>query len=108
MIESGLIAERYEIRRLLGSGGMGQVYLAFDQLLRRPVALKTFSLGASPTAAESFLREARMAARLSHPNIVSVHDVGTADGLAFIAMEYVEGNSLAVLADEIADSGCGE
>jgi eukaryotic-like serine/threonine-protein kinase len=100
MLASRIIAERYEIRRLLGAGGMGQVYLAFDQLLRRPVALKLFSLGSSPNAAEAFLREARLAARLSHPNVVVVHDVGTADGHAFIAMEYVEGESLAELVEK--------
>jgi serine/threonine-protein kinase len=99
VIGSGLIAERYEIRRLLGSGGMGQVYLAFDQLLRRQVALKLFALGGSAKAAEDFLREARLTARLSHPNIVTVHDVGTAEGHAFIAMEYVEGTSLEELCD---------
>src|SRR5262249_29357829 len=99
MLAPGLVAERYEIRRLLGTGGMGQVYLAVDQLLRRQVALKLFPMGASPNAAEAFLREARMAARLAHPNVVTVHDVGTAGQNGFIAMEYVEGQSLGELID---------
>ncbi len=92
MIDAKTIADRYEIRHLLGEGGMGEVYLAFDLLLRRPVALKLLPLEGD--SGHSFLKEARLAARLSHPNVVTVHDVGTAGKRAFIAMEYVEGDSL--------------
>jgi predicted Ser/Thr protein kinase len=90
---------RYEIRRLLGQGGMGTVYLAWDPQMDREIALKTIrSDGPSGDAAllrERFLKEARLSGRLLHPNIATVFDVGEADGVLFLAMEYVEGESLA-------------
>src|SRR5687768_12682917 len=74
---------------------MGAVFLAYDTTLRRQVALKLVD---GPDDAETsrarLLREARSAAALNHPNICTIHEVGAADGTAFIAMEYVEGRSL--------------
>jgi tetratricopeptide (TPR) repeat protein len=84
---------RYEIRRLLGRGGMGAVYLAHDPELDRLVALKVPRLG-GPDAEERFLREARAAAALSHPNLCPVYDVGRADGVPYLAMAYVAGPTL--------------
>jgi tetratricopeptide (TPR) repeat protein len=84
---------RYEIRRLLGRGGMGAVYLAHDPELDRPVALKVPKLS-GPDAEERFLREARAAAALSHSNLCPVYDVGRADGVPYLAMAYVAGPNL--------------
>src|SRR2546427_3734697 len=93
---------RYEIERELGRGAMGVVYLARDPQLHRQVAVKTYSLpdGISGELAkqfhERFLREARAAASLSHPGIVTVYDAGEdpVRGLPYIAMEFVQGQSL--------------
>jgi serine/threonine-protein kinase len=88
----------YRIIRKLGSGGMGDVYLAEDTNLHRPVALKLLpeELGADPQRKARFLREAHAASILSHPHICVIHEAGeTADGVLFIAMEYVEGTTLA-------------
>jgi eukaryotic-like serine/threonine-protein kinase len=90
---------RYVVIRLLGSGGMGMVYLADDPRLDRRIAIKILR-GRSPEEPESdharqrLLREAQAIARLSHPNVVAIHDVGTHRDGVFIAMEYVEGVSL--------------
>ena len=87
---------RYTIQGQLGEGGMGRVYLAFDTVLSRPVALKTIRGGRARTAQmeEATLREARAIAQLSHPNVVSVYDAGIEDGQLYIAMEYILGASL--------------
>lgn len=87
---------RYHIRKILGAGAMGTVYLAHDPHLDRPVALKVpqFEGGANPILVERFLREARAAATLAHPNICPVYDSGQADGVPFLAMAYVEGKPL--------------
>jgi tRNA A-37 threonylcarbamoyl transferase component Bud32 len=92
-----LIAGRYEVDRLLGRGGMAEVYLATDQLLDRPVAVKVIRehLVDDHQVATRFRREARAAAALNHRNIVAVHDVGTDGGRPFIVMEYVRGKTLA-------------
>ena len=82
---------RYPVRGCLGAGGMGLVYEAFDPELGRPVAIKLLR----PELASSTLHEARALARLAHPNVVAVYDVGDADGRPFIAMEWVDGESLA-------------
>jgi serine/threonine protein kinase len=86
----------YEIKRLLGAGGMGEVYLAHDRRLRRLVALKLLppALSSEPDRLERFRREARSAALLSHPNICTTHDSGCADGRFYISMEYVAGQNL--------------
>lgn len=88
---------RYLLSRRLGVGGMGEVFLGFDPALARPVALKVLKDGFSST---ELLAEARATAKLSHPNVVAVYDVGEHEGRAFIAMEYVEGGSLAEWARE--------
>ncbi|MFN3545306.1 MAG: protein kinase domain-containing protein [Thiobacillus sp.] len=89
---------RYEILDEIGQGAMGTVYRARDPLIERTVAIKTVAidqLRREGTDAEArFLREAQSAGRLSHPNIVTIYDVGEADGLAYIAMEYLAGPTL--------------
>ena len=87
---------RYEIVRTLGRGGMATVYLARQPGLERDVALKELRLfdGSEPQLARRFLREARLAGSLSHPNIVTVHDYFEHDGTAYIAMEYLPRGSL--------------
>src|SRR5262249_44798584 len=90
---------RYRVIRLLGQGGFGRVYLARDDDLDRPVAIKVPNPEriADPGDVEAYLNEARILARLDHPNIVPVHDVGrTEDGLCFVVSKLVEGNDLAV------------
>ena len=90
-----LIQSRYRIEAKLGQGGMGIVYQAFDTLLDRPVAIKElFESGISGDGRARLLNEARAAAQLSHPNIVTVYDVGEQNGSLFIIMELVAGNSL--------------
>jgi len=87
---------RYELQKELGRGGMGVVYLARDKQLDRPVALKFLGslIDDSEEFRERFVREARTAAKISHPNIVSIYDISASEGRAYIAMEYVEGVSL--------------
>ncbi|HLL77057.1 MAG TPA: protein kinase [Pyrinomonadaceae bacterium] len=86
----------YQVLARLGSGGMGDVYLARDTRLGRKVALKFLPdyLAGDERRASMFTREARAASALNHPNIVTVYDLGEADGRYFIAMEYVEGETL--------------
>jgi serine/threonine protein kinase/tetrahydromethanopterin S-methyltransferase subunit F len=86
----------YEITTLLGRGGMGAVYRATDRRLRREVAIKVLppALGYSEERRARFVREARIAAGLSHPNIVSIHDVGESGDLVWFVMALVEGESL--------------
>jgi serine/threonine protein kinase len=95
-ISAGTILGRYEIRSLIGAGGMGEVYLAQDTQLRRPVALKL--LPATFTQDEDRLRrfeqEAYSASALNHPNILTIYEIGHIDSTRFIAMEYVEGETL--------------
>ncbi|MBU4500027.1 MAG: serine/threonine protein kinase, partial [Gammaproteobacteria bacterium] len=89
---------RYEILDEIGQGAMGTVYRARDPMIERVVAIKTVSIsllqqeGAGAEA--RFLREAQSAGRLSHPNIVTIYDVSEANGLAYIAMEYLSGKTL--------------
>ncbi len=93
--ELGWLAH-YRVRRLLGSGGMGLVFLADDTHLMRPVALKVIrpELASVPQAAARFAREARTAAAIKDDNIVTIYQVGEASGVAFLAMEYLQGISL--------------
>jgi serine/threonine protein kinase/WD40 repeat protein len=86
----------YRVRKLLGAGGMGMVYHAEDVQLQRPVALKVMKpeVAKNPTARERFLREARAAAGLRSDHVVTIHQVGEAGAVAFLAMEYLEGLSL--------------
>src|SRR5688572_15359567 len=90
------LAGRYSLERELGRGGMGVVYLAREVRLDRPVALKLFPprLAAQPHLRERFLREARTAARLSHPHIVQIYTVDEVDEFVFFAMAFVDGDTL--------------
>ncbi len=90
------LAGEYSIQRELGRGGMGIVYLAREVQLDRDVAIKVLPapLALTPAARERFVREARMAAGLSHPHIVPIHRVGEAGGFVFFVMSYVEGETL--------------
>lgn len=92
----GALAGRYSIERELGRGGMGIVYLAREVRLDRPVALKLLppSLASRPDLRERFLREARTAAKLSHPNIIPIYAVDEVGEYVFFAMAYVEGETL--------------
>jgi serine/threonine protein kinase len=87
---------RYRVERLLGRGGMGSVYLAHDTVLGRHVALKVPVLEgpAAQAVRARFLREAQAAAALMHPNICPIHDVGEIDGVPYLTMAYVEGETL--------------
>jgi serine/threonine-protein kinase len=87
---------KYELHTLIGEGAMGIVWKAYDTVLRRYVALKLLSshFGKTKEMQERFLREARAAGAIQHPNIVTVYDLGDADGQLFIAMELVEGRDL--------------
>ena len=99
-----LAAGRYRIQGTLGQGGMAAVYLAHDSELDRAVAIKVLAehLSSDEAFEQRFLREARMAAKLSHPNIVHVYDQGEEDGQPFIVMEYVDGSTLG---DELTRTG---
>jgi serine/threonine-protein kinase len=90
-------ADRYRVERPLGRGGMARVDLARDVELDRLVAVKVLadSLAGDAELRERFVREGRLAARLAHPNVVAVLDAGEVDGLPFIVMEYVDGETLA-------------
>jgi serine/threonine protein kinase len=86
----------YEITALLGAGGMGEVYRAIDTRLNRTVALKIIASDAvaDPERRRRFLTEARAASALNHANIITIHDIGEADGVSFLVMEFVPGRSL--------------
>jgi eukaryotic-like serine/threonine-protein kinase len=94
-----LIAGRYELQELVGSGGMSNVFRAYDRLLERSVAIKVLhdQFGRDDDYVERFRREARAVAQLAHPNIVTVIDRGEEDGRQFIVFEYVEGENLKAL-----------
>ena len=87
---------RYELRERIAHGGMGVLYLAFDPVTEREVALKVLRVD-SDDLRERFLREARLAARLQHPNIVTIYDVGAHEDQPFIAMEFIAGETLGQL-----------
>src|SRR3989440_475631 len=91
-----VFSNRYEIQRGIARGGMAEVYLARDQLLDRPVAVKVLfaEYARDPSFVERFRREAQSAASLNHPNIVAIYDWGQERGTYFIVMEYVRGRSL--------------
>ena len=102
MTEGALLNDRYQLKETLGTGGMANVYLARDVVLDRPVAIKVLrkEYSASESFQKQFLLEARSAANLSHPNIVTVHDFGIADNLVYIVMEHVPGKDLKALVRE--------
>jgi serine/threonine-protein kinase len=103
---------RYEILALLGEGGMGRVYRARDPMIDRTVAIKTLGVDLDDEQfadfKQRFFREARTAGRVSHPNVVTIFDVGESDGVAFIAMEYVEGLTLRQVLDAGAPLGVAD
>ena len=86
----------YRIEKLIGAGGMGEVYLAFDEKMRRNVALKILpaEYGNNDERVRRFELEARAISKINHPNIVTIYDVGNADGIYYIATEFVEGKTL--------------
>jgi len=95
--EGALVAGRYRLERILGTGGMASVWLARDERLGRPVAVKLLSdsLAHDESYLSRFHREARLAAGLSHPNLVKVYDFGGEEERPYLVMEYVEGGTLA-------------
>jgi eukaryotic-like serine/threonine-protein kinase len=96
LMSSSLLGNRYQLQQTLGSGGMAVVYKARDLMLERPVAIKILrqDFSQDPNFREHFRQEARAAANLSHPNIVTVHDFGLDQGKLYIVMEYVPGTDL--------------
>src|SRR6266851_2724936 len=86
----------YEIVAPLGAGGMGEVYLAEDSRLHRKVALKILpsEMAANQDRMRRFVQEAKAAAALNHPNIAHIYEIGEADGVNFIAMEFIDGKTL--------------
>jgi serine/threonine protein kinase len=102
-IPGTLVAGRYRIIGLLGRGGMGEVYRATDLALAQSVALKILpeEAAANEQLLERFHNEVRIARQVSHPNVCRVYDIGEADGLPFISMEYVDGEDLASLTHRI-------
>jgi eukaryotic-like serine/threonine-protein kinase len=88
---------RFEIRRTLGAGGMGEIFESYDTELQRTVAIKVLASKhiEDETMKQRFLREARMASQLNHPNIATIHEIGEAAGNPYIVMEYVKGQTLA-------------
>lgn len=105
-----ILGSRYELGRLLGSGGMARVYEAADRVLERRVAVKLVRAGLAADAGvrERLLREARAAARFTHPNVVAVYDVGEDDGEPYIVMEFVDGRTLAQELSERAPLPVGD
>ena len=97
MISKGQkINDRYEVRKLIGEGGMANVYLGYDTILERDVAIKVLrgDLADDEKFVRRFRREAQNASLLSHPNIVQIYDVGEDDGNFYIVMEYIKGQTL--------------
>ena len=95
-LTSGSKLGPYLIESLLGAGGMGEVYLARDTRLERTIAIKILPahLSSNPDLHQRFEQEARSISRLQHPNICVVHDIGSQDGIDFMVMEYVAGQTL--------------
>ena len=96
MLASGSMLGPYEILALLGKGGMGEVYRALDTRLQRTVALKVLSEGLATSGEfrERFSHEARIISTLSHPNIGSLYDIGSHNGIEYLVLEYLEGETL--------------
>ncbi|GEM_PF-4822732 len=93
-----VLAERYILEEIIATGGMGAIFRGYDKLLERTVAVKSLHPHLATTSyAERFLQEGQTIASLAHPNLVTVYDVGDADGLPYIVMEYIDGESLATI-----------
>ncbi|HEX2722905.1 MAG TPA: serine/threonine-protein kinase, partial [Gemmatimonadaceae bacterium] len=101
-LEAGRTVDRYEVVTRISAGGMGEVYKARDPLLERELVLKVLPqrMQFHSEALERFVREARAASALNHPNIVTIYAIGQADGCHFIAMELVKGRTLRQLGHE--------
>src|SRR5436853_6280399 len=95
-LSAGTRLGRYEIRSQIGAGGMGEVYLAQDSKLDRKVALKILpaDVASNRDRMERFVREAKAAAALNHPHIAHIYEIGESEGVHFIAMEYIDGETL--------------
>src|SRR5690349_10189089 len=95
-IDEGTRLGRYEIRSKIGEGGMGEVYLARDIKLDRKVALKILppELAANKDRMRRFVQEAKAAAALNHPNIAHIYEIGQGNDIHFIAMEFIDGQTL--------------
>jgi serine/threonine protein kinase len=95
-VQPGGVLSHYRLVEKIGEGGMGVVWKALDTTLNRHVALKLLpsELTGDPERQRRFLREARTAAAVTHPNIVTIYEVGEADGVTFLSMELVEGRAL--------------
>src|SRR5438552_14318116 len=95
-LSAGTKLGRHEIRSLLGAGGMGEVYLAEDTRLHRKIALKILpaEVASNQDRMRRFNQEAQAAAALNHPNIAHTYEIGEANGVHYIAMEYVIGETL--------------
>jgi len=92
-----VFAGRYEVKEMLGAGGMGVVYRAFDRELQEPVAIKTLkpeAMAGGTVALDRFKQEIRLARRIAHRNVVRTYDLGEVNGMYYLTMEYVEGTSL--------------
>lgn len=102
------LKDRYRLERLLGRGGMASVWLASDQVLERPVAVKVLSdtIASDPEFLARFRREARVAAGLSHPNLIGVYDYAEGAERPYLVMEYVPGDNLAKLMSQNAGIDC--
>src|SRR6267143_5060399 len=96
-LPAGMKLGPYEIQSLLGAGGMGEVYRARDARLDRTVAIKILlkGLAETPEVRQRFEREARAVSSLNHPHICALYDVGHQDGIEYLVMEYLEGETLA-------------
>ena len=96
IVKGQKINDRYEVRKLIGEGGMANVYLGFDTILERDVAIKVLrgDLADDEKFVRRFRREAQSASLLNHPNIVQIYDVGEDDGNFYIVMEYIKGQTL--------------
>jgi eukaryotic-like serine/threonine-protein kinase len=103
-----LLGGRYEILHVLGEGGMGAVYQARDRELDRLIALKVIrpELAGNPAILQRFKQELILARHVTHRNVVRIYDLGEADGIKFITMEYVDGEDLRLAPNWISDRTC--
>ena len=97
-----VIASRYEIVKILGKGGMGMVYQAFDRMLEEDVAIKVLrrDLTGTPEMAQRFRSEIKLARKVSHPNVCRIHESGEDAGISFISMALLEGREVADLLEQ--------